>query len=304
MTHDRWVPGSRVVRQLPFALLATAAVVALPAVVVALLPGSVGPLVGIPMCVALSLAIARVADALWRRSARSREVLFGDLMLWGWVRRVITERRLAQAESLMTEPTAAAGSRLKAIERVSAMLESRDAYTRRHSLRVTRYSEGIARQLDLARGGDRANPPGRRAARRRQVLHPALHPQQAGAADGGGVRGRQAPPRSGRRSPARRRRARGRGDDPLPPRAPRRGRLSGRAGRRCNSARRAHHRRGGHLRRDDLHPGLPLGAAARARARGPRRGGRRRPRRPRRWTPSALTTAGAAAPPGRVSRAA
>ena len=143
------VQGIRVGRQLPYSLLATAIVVVLPAILVALVPGSPGPLIGIPLCVALSLGFARLAAAVWRRSPRSREVLFADLMLWGWVRRVATERRLAQAHNLVEDASGDADQRVRALERVSAMLESRDAYTRKHSLRVTRYSEAIARGLDL-----------------------------------------------------------------------------------------------------------------------------------------------------------
>ncbi len=139
----------RVKRQLPFAIIGTALVVVLPALVAALLPA--GPLLTIPACVGLSLAISAAASALWRRLPQSCDILFSDLMLWGWLRRLRTERRLEHVETFVAGgrgPVEAIRS-LRGLQRVTDMLESRDAYTRRHSHRVTRHCEGIARELGL-----------------------------------------------------------------------------------------------------------------------------------------------------------
>ena len=82
---------------MPVALLATTLVVGLPPVTVALL--GLGPVAGIPLCVAMSLALSQGGALLWRRLPQSRDVLFADLMLWGWIRRVRTERRLADPDN-------------------------------------------------------------------------------------------------------------------------------------------------------------------------------------------------------------
>ena len=150
-----WTETARVRRQLPFALLATSAVVLLPPVIVTLLAAGRGSLFAVAACVALSLIVSRLAAAGWRRLPRSQDVLFADLMLWGWLQRLRTENRLRQAGSLCVSGSSApspveAARRQIALERVTAMIESRDAYTHRHSLRVTRHCEGIARQLGLA----------------------------------------------------------------------------------------------------------------------------------------------------------
>ena len=141
--------STRVKRQFPFAVAGTALVIVAPALVAALLPG--GLLVTVPACVALSLVISIAAGALWRRLPQSRDVLFSDLMLWGWLRRLRTELRLEHVESLVIfrgGPVEAIRS-LRGLQRVTTMLENRDAYTRRHSHRVTRHCEGIARELGL-----------------------------------------------------------------------------------------------------------------------------------------------------------
>ncbi len=141
--------SARVLRQLPFAVLGTALVIVAPALAAAALPG--GALVAVPACIAMSMALSAAAGALWRRLPQSRDVLFSDLMLWGWLRRLRTERRLERVESLVIYrggPVEAIRD-VRALQRVTRMLEARDAYTRRHSLRVTRHCEGIARELGL-----------------------------------------------------------------------------------------------------------------------------------------------------------
>src|SRR5918996_2160150 len=39
------------------------------------------------MAVALSMALAAVGSAWWARRPASRDIVFADLMLWGWLRR-------------------------------------------------------------------------------------------------------------------------------------------------------------------------------------------------------------------------
>src|SRR5918999_240793 len=103
------------------------------------------------MAVALSMALAGVGSVWWARRPPSRDIVFADLMLWGWLRRIRTERRLESARWLlgrMGELDTA--RRTELLERLSGALEARDSYTHGHSRRVTRHSFRIARQLGLS----------------------------------------------------------------------------------------------------------------------------------------------------------
>ena len=95
----------------------------------------------------MSLAAASVGGAIWSRLPGSQDRVFADLMLWGWLRRSVAERRLAQAEKLLgADPQ---GASLEALIDLSDLLEARDARTYGHSQRVTRHAERIATVMGL-----------------------------------------------------------------------------------------------------------------------------------------------------------
>ena len=102
-----------------------------------------------------SVALAGAGAAIWTRRPGSQDVVFGDLMLWGLLRRLRAERRLAQARELLGAEGAAGGQALtreelcETLGRLSALLEARDSYTHGHSRRVGRHAERIARELGL-----------------------------------------------------------------------------------------------------------------------------------------------------------
>ena len=99
---------------------------------------------------ALSVAIAAGEAALWKRWRRSRDIVFADLMLWGWCRRVWTERRLARAKDLLGEARGADSSaNIEALARVGKLLEARDSYLKGHSDRVMRHAARIAQAMQL-----------------------------------------------------------------------------------------------------------------------------------------------------------
>jgi putative nucleotidyltransferase with HDIG domain len=150
------MPGSRRLwRYLPHAVVATFAVMVLPAIAVwALAPSAsaVGLLLSVPLAMGLSVGIAAAGAAIWKRRPGSQDVVFADLMLWGWLRRLRAERRLAEARTLVGAEAEGMSPdrRVEALTRLSALLEARDAYTHGHTRRVTRHAERIARAMRLA----------------------------------------------------------------------------------------------------------------------------------------------------------
>ena len=99
------------------------------------------------MGIVLSLLFASLGEAAWKRLPSSQDLVFADLMLWGWLRRSVAERRLAQAEKLLGENPE--GASLDALIDLSGLLEARDARTYGHSQRVTRHAERIAATMGL-----------------------------------------------------------------------------------------------------------------------------------------------------------
>jgi hypothetical protein len=144
----------RLLRYLPLVVLTTLSVVVLPAALVAAaLPrgGSLLMAASAAAAVAVSVAIASAEAALWKRQPRSRDLVFADLMLWGWLRRCWTERHLAQARDLYeTARKAGPTVSIAVLERLSKLLEARDAYTHGHSQRVARHATRIARAMHIS----------------------------------------------------------------------------------------------------------------------------------------------------------
>src|SRR5918999_1140355 len=147
-------PAARCAGYFSRVVLATLVVTVLPGLVAAALQATGvihGWLPAAGVAVALSMALGAVGSAWWARRPASRDIVFADLMLWGWLRRVRTERRLATARGLIGRGDDLDPARKAALlERLSAALESRDLYTHGHSKRVTRHSHRIARQLGLS----------------------------------------------------------------------------------------------------------------------------------------------------------
>jgi hypothetical protein len=136
-------------RYLLAAVLATLVVIVLPAVVVIQL----SPLSGLPdlllsavLATGLSVAFGSICSSLWTRRPESREIAFGDLMLWAWARRVRAERRLAK----VARDGGDTGEReLAALRRLTVVFEARDGFSHGHSGRVARHCERIARRMGL-----------------------------------------------------------------------------------------------------------------------------------------------------------
>jgi putative nucleotidyltransferase with HDIG domain len=138
---------------LPLAVLTTALVIVLPASLVAVIVPRGGLLLmalSAASAVALSTAFASAGAAVWKRRRQSRDIIFADLMLWGWLRRSRAERGLAQAQALYdSAKKAGLNVSIELLEDLSGRLEARDAYTHGHNQRVARHAERIARAMHL-----------------------------------------------------------------------------------------------------------------------------------------------------------
>jgi len=139
-------------RYLPLSLAVTLAVTLLPLFAVSQLGPARSPLaiaLHVLAAVALSIVLARVLAALWSRHEGSSDLVFGDLLLWGWGRRVLAERRLERTSRELLAPGSAGHDRVVLLRRMSELLEARDPYTHGHSRRVARHAERTAREMGL-----------------------------------------------------------------------------------------------------------------------------------------------------------
>ena len=146
-------------RYLPQVAVATLLVAVLPVVVTWLLRsgGVIGSWACLVLAMGLSTALSWVGCAYWKRSRGSGDLLFSELLVWGWLRRWRAERRLASAVELLgllksdrQRPVGWSVNRQEELLRaLAAALEAEDRYTRGHSDRVARYAGSIARKMGL-----------------------------------------------------------------------------------------------------------------------------------------------------------
>lgn len=145
-------------RYLPAVALITLGVAILPLAAVNLVEGILGTPTGfwtVLLGIVFSLLLCVTGSSLWRKFGTT-DILFSDLLLWGYVRRVLVERRLSQmTRRLDLDRLGEAAERMSPVERaellsdLAATLESADPYTHGHSRRVTRHSYMIAKTMGL-----------------------------------------------------------------------------------------------------------------------------------------------------------
>ena len=98
----------------------------------------------VALAIALTLGASMAGSAYWRNHGTAGEVLFSELLLWGWIRRRRHERDLANAIELFgllgpgNEQTVSVDRRTQLLEQLAAGLEDQDAYLNGHSRRVAR----------------------------------------------------------------------------------------------------------------------------------------------------------------------
>jgi HD-GYP domain-containing protein (c-di-GMP phosphodiesterase class II) len=110
--------------------------------------------------VAMSLLGSTLGRVYWQRRPGSRNLLFSELMVWGYVHRRYTERRLNSARAVLGALSNAHSTmdnglsperQAKLLEGFARALDARDPTTYGHSRRVARYSWMIATRMSLTR---------------------------------------------------------------------------------------------------------------------------------------------------------
>jgi putative nucleotidyltransferase with HDIG domain len=160
VVSDYFAPASR--RHLPQMVLATTVVAVLPLVVSLGLraSGVVSGWVSVALAVIMSLACSTAGSAYWRKRGRNTEVLFGELLLWGWIRSWRQERELANATRLLALVNTDSAPSVQRdqltveehehlLQQLAGALEGQDVYLNGHSRRVARHATMIARGLGL-----------------------------------------------------------------------------------------------------------------------------------------------------------
>jgi response regulator RpfG family c-di-GMP phosphodiesterase len=145
-------------RHLPHMLLATTIVAVVPfSVSLALRATGVisSPWLAVALAVALSLGASTAGSAYWRKHGTAGELLFSELLLWGWIRRARQERALANTTRLLGLAWANRPESLPVTQKGQVMrqmaeaLEGKDMYLNGHSRRVARHAAMIAGGMGL-----------------------------------------------------------------------------------------------------------------------------------------------------------
>jgi hypothetical protein len=114
------------------------------------------PVLSVVLAIAASVGVATLGSAYWTRRSKSREIVFGDLMVWSWLRRMRAERQLKKVRFTLgldtlegTTAKLSPARQAEVLEQLASTLEARDLYTHGHSRRVTRHAYMIAKAMGL-----------------------------------------------------------------------------------------------------------------------------------------------------------
>ncbi len=152
-------------RLLPLALAVTCGVLLLPLAVVmaalTILHPDPHPLVTSALGLLIAIATTVIGSSLWMRNPQSRDIAFGELMIWGWYRRKRAEDQLLESTRLLglnrsgdveSGVPLSPREQIEVLRDLSAALEAKDPYTHGHSRRVERhvYRIGLTMGLHVA----------------------------------------------------------------------------------------------------------------------------------------------------------
>jgi hypothetical protein len=156
------MPYTSVKPFLPHALAATLVVYGVPVIVTLglLAGGSAAPPLPVALAAGLilSLAAGAIGSRAWSRRVESREISFGELILWSWFRRSQAEDRIERdAEVLALDPMGVPTAlpmveprdQSVTLKDLSLALEVKDTYTHGHSRRVARHVKRTGEGLGL-----------------------------------------------------------------------------------------------------------------------------------------------------------
>jgi HD superfamily phosphohydrolase YqeK len=147
------IQRTRLGRYAPHVLVTTLVLVAFPLTVayrLSFAPFEWGILPTALTCTLTSLGLGRVGAWLWQRHPGSRDVVFDDLLLWGYARRAWNQRRVIHHADRLAKGLSDQ-EQLKTLQKLANSLERGDPYTHGHSDRVARHAFMIARTMKLPR---------------------------------------------------------------------------------------------------------------------------------------------------------
>ncbi len=109
--------------------------------------------------VGLALGASAAGSAYWKRRRRAADLMFSELLVWNWLRRLRTERRLADTSEQLIDaglqprdPALLGEQGVRMLRQLVLSFEALDAYTAGHSRRVARHAMAMAARLNLSAG--------------------------------------------------------------------------------------------------------------------------------------------------------
>ena len=117
------------------------------------------------IAIAISMTLSWLLKAYWTRGPHQSELLFSELLIWGWFWHLRRERQLANAAGMLwrlqrdgppgpsarlrgPQPTRA--ERLRMVTELADAVDAQDIYLHGHSRRVARHAEMIGRRMGLS----------------------------------------------------------------------------------------------------------------------------------------------------------
>ena len=117
------------------------------------------PLLSTIVSMLLALAIGRMGAALWQRTEASEDLVFDDLLAWGYLRRLRAQRGVLKSVRRLgldggtgyKSDALTRAEQTKLLRNLATALERGDPYTHGHSQRVARHAHQMAKVLQLSR---------------------------------------------------------------------------------------------------------------------------------------------------------